>query len=119
MSLIKCVESRVEEGNQNVGIEQEPHGSSKWANQEILGQRLVEIIGNIGDNCAHPMLALEFAHSFQVKPALARCGTRSKTGFPLRVTTTVSPFSTSRASAVRRFFASLMDTVVMIKDSHR
>jgi hypothetical protein len=32
---------------------------------------------------------------------------------PFRVTTTVWPFSTNRASAVRRFFASLMDTIVM------
>jgi hypothetical protein len=37
-------------------------------------------------------------------------GTKSSTGRPLRVTTMVSPASTSRASLVSRFLASLIVT---------
>jgi hypothetical protein len=58
-----------------------------------------------------PRRSLNVSIASRRRPLPPRCGTRSKTGLPLRVTTMVSPLSTWRASSVRRFFASRMDTV--------
>jgi hypothetical protein len=81
--------------------------------EKVLGQRSVEIIGDKSHDRFNPVLLLEFLDRRQRRPLRGRCGASSNAGEPLRVTRIVSPRSTSRASSLRRFFASRMDTVFM------
>jgi hypothetical protein len=57
------------------------------------------------------MLALEFVDRLRAEPLARPVRRKLEHGRPLRVTIIVCPRSTSRASSVKRFFASRMDTV--------
>src|SRR6476660_9833333 len=53
-----------------MGVEQELHRLWERADQEVLRQRLVEIVGDIRKDGAHSMLTLKLAQCVQVEPAL-------------------------------------------------
>jgi hypothetical protein len=61
----------LDQGKQDVGVEQQPHRSTGGPKQEVLGQRLVEVIGDIGYDGLDAMLPLEFVDRLKAK-ALAR-----------------------------------------------
>jgi hypothetical protein len=69
------------------------------------------IISDKSHNRFDPALPLEFLNRLEVKTFARTVRRQLETGEPLRVTTMVSPRSTSRASSVRRFFASRIVTV--------
>jgi hypothetical protein len=87
--------------------------------QKVLWKWLVEIVADVGYDYLGAMLPLKLLDRLNRRPLRVWCGSRSKAGRPLLVTTNVSPPFTSRASSVRHFFASRIDTVLSRKCSYK
>ena len=66
----KRVQPLVEESDQDIRIEQKPHGSRESSQQKILGQGDIEIVCNASDDCANSMFSLERRDGLDLEPPL-------------------------------------------------
>ncbi len=95
--------------------EEQPHApGARGRRRRSSGRGSSKSSGIAGTICAMPCLALKRSPATRSSPPRGRCGTRLRTGRPLRVITTVSPCSTWRASSTKRFLAWLIETVIMV-----
>lgn len=86
--------------------------SGKWPKQEIFRERIVEIVRDVGKDLGDAVLLFEFLDGLRIQPAFFPVRRQVEHRLAVAVTVTVSPSSTRRASSVRRFFASFIETVM-------
>src|SRR5665213_4230771 len=107
------VRAPLDDRDEDMGVEQQPHssgGSGCSRKSSGSGASKSSAMKKVSPD---GYLRLNSAIASRRRPTRGRCGTRSSTGRPLRVTITVSPPSTRRASWVSRFLASRIETMVM------
>src|SRR5436305_11949201 len=74
--MFKGNEPRIQKRQDDISIEQKPHGSGQPLEREILRQGIVEVIGDACHNLANPMFSLKRAKGFEVETAF--CPVRDK-----------------------------------------
>ena len=89
-------------GDQDARVKQQPHGSGNGRRRKSSGSGSSKSLATWLTSVLIPRLRRNFAPALRSSPPRARCGTRSRIGLPLRVTTTVSPFSATCSYHARR-----------------